>query len=153
MPRLTSVMIMHKVWCLIWQTWVCIKRMHKLSSTQAWLYWQSLGVQWCLWRLFKKRQIQISQCASSFPQSRRHHCWRQLLRARTLLWVCPDHSSSRSHRMATSCTQSWPFPSVGDSLVCLLCLLCTRDTLHEGLPCSLWGRDGHDFLFKASRMV
>lgn len=69
MPRLTSVMIMHKVCCLISQIWVCTKRMHKLSSTQAWLYWQSLGVQWCLWRLFKKGRSSSHSVLQAFPRA------------------------------------------------------------------------------------
>lgn len=51
-------MIIHAVWCLIWQIWSCTKRLCKLSSTRAWLHWQSLGFQWCLQRLFKTQTSQ-----------------------------------------------------------------------------------------------
>lgn len=142
MRRWNLVMIIHAVWCLIWQIWSCTKRLCKLSSTQAWLHWQSPGFQWCLQRLFKTQasqrefKTQLSQhYASGFSQSENYLCWRQLLRAQPILWRCSDHRSAERCRTATGCTWITALPPQHTALCAFsACHVSTRDTLWEGLP-------------------
>lgn len=132
MCRWNLVMIIHAVWCLIWQIWSCTKRLYKLSSTWAWLHWQCLGFQWCLHRLFKTQfKTQLSEhYTSGFSQSADHLC-RRHLRAQPVLWGCSDPRWAGSCRMATGFTWITAVPSQPTALCASS---ATRDTLWEGFP-------------------
>lgn len=141
MCRWNSVLLIHAIiWCLISQIWSCTKRLYKLSSTWAWLCWQS-NFLWHLQRPFKTNTIQNSSQGIVV---------RAFLRVQitSVEHNFGEHSPScgdgETKGQLEAANGHWfyldlSFPFAAHSLTCLLCWLCR----HKGLS----GREGMDTAF------